>query len=281
MNQIEERVRDEVACGCGCGKNWLVSRGLVRHGDAIAAFVAIPTIHGEERVAWLAFGDRAEPTSWACARSWVNGDNIAAGIVDPDRSPFPHVLRNESLLPRERVVADQATKTRVFALHDALMREHSDLRHLFNPEHGRDFSFMMPDCVFKLPPAQRSPRNQQNFAECGERLFVRALLPIPVGDGTELRIGVWIEVAREKFFELLQVWDDEPAYAAIRVDGAIESSLMIEGHDMQGAHVEMAARDPSQCLFIRSSDEPWLSRLMREGVSVRVLPELVRPIAKA
>jgi hypothetical protein len=48
----------------------------------------------------------------------------------------------------------------------------------------------MPDCVFAQPKAEGSPRNQQNFAECDGRLFVRAQFPVRISDGTELRLGV-------------------------------------------------------------------------------------------
>ena len=41
-----ERDRRDTACTCGCGRRWLVSAGEVRRDDAVAAFVAMPTIHG-------------------------------------------------------------------------------------------------------------------------------------------------------------------------------------------------------------------------------------------
>lgn len=280
MDQFEESDRQELACDCGCGRRWVVSRGVMRHGDVIASFIAIPTSHDAGRVAWLAFGDGSEPSEWTCLRSWVDGTNVAAAVVDPAQSPIRRIEREQSLLPRERVIADARMKARVFALHDALLRAHPDLRQLVNPEHGRDFSRMMPDCVFALPSEQRSTRNNQNFAECGDRLFVRALLPIPVSDGGEVRVGVWIEVGPEPFFDLLRVfWDDEQAYLAMRLEGPIESSLAIAGNNVRGAHVTLAARNADTCLFIADSDVPWLAQLMREGVSARDLPDVLREMS--
>jgi hypothetical protein len=137
----------------------------------------------------------------------------------------------------------------------------------------------MPDCVFALDASKRSQRNSDNFAELGDRRFVRALLPVATGDGGELRIGVWVEVPEDDFMALVQVfWDDDDAYVKMELRGPIESSLKLHGNDTRGAQVTLAARTADKCLFVRSAGDAWLTKLMTEGVSVRALPELVRDI---
>jgi hypothetical protein len=278
-----ETTRDELPCGCGCGRRWLVSQGRFEHAGEVASFIAIPMIHGDERVAWMALGRGAPPAEWVLTRSRLDGTNIAAGAIDLERSPIrilePFATRGAKAASRDRVLADAGLKARTFVLHDALLRRHADLQQLFDPERGRDFSFRMPDCVFAAPAAERSPKNQQNFADHHGRWFVRALLPIPVGDGGELRIGVWVEVERPAFMALLKVfWDDGPAYTAMRLDGVIETSMVVGGHDVSGAPVELAARTADQCLFVKSTGTDWLARLVESGVSTRDLPRLVGEI---
>ncbi len=277
-----ERDRRDTACTCGCGRRWLVSAGEVRRDDAVAAFVAMPTIHGAERVWWMAI--ELAPGAWACTRTWRDGAQVTAVVVDGERTPVTELpgFAAAAVRGREEVVADPAAKARLFGFHDQVLRNHPDVRHLFDREHGRDFSFKMPDCVFALPPEQRSPRNQENFADCDGRMFVRALVPIALADGEELRIGVWVEVPREAFFALLRVfWDDEAAYAAMRLTGTVESSLVLAGNDTRGAAVTLTARDPSQCLFVAESATPWLAELLRASLSVANLPELMADVRRA
>lgn len=279
-----ESERSDAACTCGCGRRWLVSRGEVRHQDQAVAFVAMPTIHGADRVWWLAI--ELAPGVWACTRTWRDRDHVTAVVVDGDRTPVTELPRfaagAAAVRGREDVIGDPAVKARLFGFHDAVLRNHPDVRHLFDREHGRDFSFKMPDCVFALPPDQRSPRNQENFAERDDRVFVRALVPVALADGEELRIGVWVEVTREAFFALLRVfWDDDAAYAALRLTGTVENSLPIAGHDLRGAAVTLKARDPSQCLFVAESATPWLAELLRSSLSVATLPDLLADVRRA
>jgi hypothetical protein len=279
---VDESERGEFACKCGCERRWLVSRGQFAHGGEVASFVAIPMIHGEERVCWLAIGRGTEPTEWACIRTALQDNNIAAGIVEPMQTPVRTVIDVNQLQSRAQVIGDPARKTWLFQIHDELLRHHDDLQTLFVTERGRDYSFKMPDCAFALPPDRRSSRNQQNFAECGSRLFVRALLPIPISDSTELRIGVWVEVAAEAFHQLRKVFfDDEPAYMATRLSGKIESSLKLAEHELSSSDVTLAARTPDQCLFVLAAQPAWLATVMREGVTIQALPSLLLELRRS
>lgn len=270
--------REELPCSCGCKRRWLVSRGEVQLDGARAAFIAIPTVHGPERAWWMAIGlDGGAP--WVCTRTARAQADLVANVVDGDRTPACEVAPlagGAAVRPRAEVVADRALVGRVFAVHDAVLRQHPDARPLFDPQHGRDYTFKVPDCVVRQPPGERSPRNQENFAECGDAKFVRALLPVPVSDGSELRIGVWVRVPDEAFFALLRVfWDDEAAYARMHLRGTIDNALTLAGNPAIGTTVALAARDPSQCLFVVEATAPWLAALMREGVSIVDLPRFL------
>lgn len=281
---VEERDRSEVRCDCGCGVSWLVSRGWIHDRGETISFVVQPTIHGDERVAWIAFGRGAEPSAWAFVRSWLQDDNVAAGAVEPTASPLrdvePFASRPDAVLSRAQVIADAALKQRVFELHDALCARNGELRALYNPIEGLDYSFQLPDCVFALPPAERSPRNHKNFADLGARRFVRALLPIPLAGGDELRVGIWLEVAPAEFRALHAVfWDNDEAYLAMRLSGHVETSIVVRGRQLHGARLDLAARTADQCLFVCGGDPPWLAALLRDPVPAVELPETLRRIA--
>lgn len=279
---VDESERGAFTCACGCERNWLVSRGRFSHDGELVSFVAIPMIHDDERVAWLAIGRGADPDRWACIRTTLQDQNIAAGIVEPTQTPVSTAIEVARLKSRAEVIGDPAGKAWLFEIHDALLKHHDDLQTLFVTERGRDYTLGMPDCVFAMRAADRSPRNQQNFAECGERRFVRALLPIPISDGTELRLGVWVEVASDAFMKLVAVFfDDEPAYVAMKLTGTIESSVEINAQDVSGSSVTLAARTAEQCLFVQSAEPAWLAAAMKRGVTIQALPELVQAIRRS
>lgn len=281
-NVFEETARNDVTCWCGCGRRWVRSHGRLRIDGQVSSFVVLPESHGAEKVAWMAISDGPEPSTWTFIRTGLAGENVAAGLVDANQSPLGGVVSPVRTAAAAR--ANQDLKVRVFGVHDQLVARHPDVRQLMidGPDgRGRDHTFKMPDCVYAQPAAERSPRNQQNFAECGDRLFVRALLPVSISDGTEFRLGVWLELSEDAFFHVMKVWNDEPAYLATRVQGVVESSVLINGRDLRGEKLELAPRSASECLFVKSSQSGWVSELMREGLSIRDLPAFVEGIERS
>jgi hypothetical protein len=279
---LEEVSRDEWPCPCGCGRRWVRSYGRLKLGGTVTSFVVLPTSHGAELVVWMALREGPDGTPWTFIRSGRVGGDVAAGLVDATQSPLERVASPGQTAAAVR--ANQALKARVFAVHDQLLASHPDVRQLLieAPEgRGRDYTFKMPDCVFEQPAAERSPRNQQNFAECGRRLFVRALVPVPVSDGSEFRLGVWLELEPEPFFHLMKVWDDEAAYLALQLRGVVETSVLLGGRDLKGETLELAPRSATECLFVASSQTAWVTDLMEQGVSVRDLPGFVHGIERS
>lgn len=271
---LEEADRGEHVCEC-CGQRWLVSRGTYRLDGVDTRFVVMPTVHDGEGVCWMALEARG---GWVGLRS-VDQDDHTVAVVVEGTTPL-HAVVDEPLLSRERVLGDTALKTRVFAVHDALRRDHDDVVRVFLRGHGLDYSFNLPDCVFALPAAERSARNQKNFAELGDRRFVRALLPLPVEGGQELRFGIWIEVVPADFQRLHAVfWDDEPAYLALRISGQVESSTTVLGNELRGAIVQLAARTADGCLFVVGADAAHLPILDRR-VSTQELGAIARTMLR-
>jgi hypothetical protein len=279
---VEEHARNERRCECGCGVSWLVSRGWMHDRGETVSFVVQPTIHDDDRTAWIALGRGTEPAAWAFVRSWLQDESVAAGAVDRADSPLrnvePFASRPDVVLSRAQVIGDAALKQRLFALHDALCARNDEIRALYNPIVGLDYSFRMPDCVFARPPAERSPRNQKNFAELGPRRFVRALFPIPVADGDELRLGIWLELSPVEFDALHAVRDDDEGYLAMRLSAVVETSIVVRGQQLRGTRLDLAPRAADQCLFVQGGDAPWLALLLRDPVPDVELPEMMRRI---
>lgn len=139
---------------------------------------------------------------------------------------------------------------------------------------------MMPDCLFSRSAAARwwqrpLRRLDQNFARCDDRWFVRALLPIPILGGEEVRIGIWVDVEPAAFYRLGMSWNDEAGYMAMRMSGEIENELSLVGRQVRGMTVHLAARSAGDCLFVSAATDPWFARLMQEGVALRYLPQLL------
>ncbi|MBL8679966.1 MAG: DUF2199 domain-containing protein [Myxococcales bacterium] len=277
---VTETSRDELLCDCGCGHRWLVTRGSVRTSEGERRFIAIPTAHKDTRFWWMAL--EVEAGRWALTRTWIQEKNVNSQTVDlaisPLRGVVPFASDASAAMLRADVLAKPALKEALFAAHDLVIRHHPSIGAHLDPEMGRDFSFKAPDCVWSQPPKERSPRNQLNFAECGHRLFVRALFAIPVSDGAELRVGLWVEVSTEDFFELLKVWDDPAKYVAFRANGVVENSLALRGRDVRGSRATLAPRNADECLFFAAVDEPALDELLKTGVSVRDLDALVTEV---
>lgn len=275
IDGLEETSREEHTCPC-CEGRWLVSRGRFTLRGEVTAFVLSPTLHHGAAEVWLALGDGAAPTRWTCLRSFEQGDRIATGVVERADSRLRGVLGDVQVLTRAEALGDAAGKARLFAVHDALVRAHDDAQRLFDRGHGYDFTFNLPDCVFALPACERSSRNNKNFAELGDRRFVRALLPVPVSDGNELRIGVWVEVTPTGYDALRAVfWDDEAAYLAFELTGTIESALRLGDHVHRGTQVTMRARTADGCLFSTAANPP-LATYLTGGISIVDLTSTLR-----
>src|SRR5215510_15097389 len=110
------------------------------------------------------------------------------------------------------------------------------------PVSGRDFGCALPDDVFEQPIAERSHRNSSDFAELGERRFVRCVMPIRVGTADEFRYGVWLEVQLATFDHIIDVWNDAPRYRELSFDGTIANAVPPWNEKILGCRVTAGTR---------------------------------------
>lgn len=133
------------------------------------------------------------------------------------------------------------------------------------PDPLLDYAYGLPDCVFALPKEQRSPRCNEDFAELGERRFVRSLFPIAIEGGDEFRFGIWVEVARETFEHVIRAWNDPVAYRALTFRGSIANDLAPLGQGMLGAAVSLETRDATSRPFVVGAGDARLASLLDRG----------------
>lgn len=128
-----------------------------------------------------------------------------------------------------------------------------------------DFGFTLPDCVWALPPDERSPRNSKDFAELGKRRFVRGLLPIQIVGGEEFRFGVWLEVEPDVFDVIVASWNDEVAYPQLTFVATIANAVPPWRGKTVGAEVHVGVRDQKSRPFVVSSHVEWLQDVLERG----------------
>jgi hypothetical protein len=128
-----------------------------------------------------------------------------------------------------------------------------------------DFGFQAPDCVWALPPAQRSPRNNKNFAELDDRRFVRGLLPIRLTSGEEFRVGVWLEVGRDIFDDIFESWDDTVRYPQLKFVATIANAAPPWREKILGVEVHVGVRDQNSRPYVFASHTAWLQQVLERG----------------
>lgn len=130
-----------------------------------------------------------------------------------------------------------------------------------------DFAYSLPDCVFEQPPSARSPRCNADFAELGDRKFVRALLPVPVEGGEEFRYGVWLEVDQDTFSRVVHAWNDPATYPSLAFGGVVANAIEPYGAKTVGLKVGAATRSQNARPFVIRADVEWLGGLLTDGWS--------------
>jgi hypothetical protein len=129
----------------------------------------------------------------------------------------------------------------------------------------REITMRTPDDVVELSDDERRRRVKvggKSFQVLDDsRYFVRVLLPVPLDIGHEYRFGVWLEVAERDFEHLLAVWDD-PSYLDTELDGMLANGVPPWGASILGAPCRASARRQEDALYIESSTDPALSRVL-------------------
>lgn len=110
----------------------------------------------------------------------------------------------------------------------------------------------LPDAVADLPEDRRGavwgadPLLQVENAGS----FLRCLLPIRLGGGSELVYGVWLGVDADTFARVVQMWNTPAAYPQLVVDGYLANAVPPWGADVLGLAARVAVRDAGEFPYV-------------------------------
>lgn len=128
-----------------------------------------------------------------------------------------------------------------------------------------NYGYQAPDCVWAQPATERSPRNNVDFTEFGDRRFVRGLLPVRLATGEEFRFGVWLEVDATTFTEIVSTWHDEARYPHLRFSATIANAVTPWHSLILGAPVDAGVRHQDARPFVTAARMPWLQGVLERG----------------
>jgi hypothetical protein len=96
----------------------------------------------------------------------------------------------------------------------------------------------------------RVGRRRRNFAVLdGERFFVRCLLPVPVEGYGAWCIGLWVEVSKVDYDQLVATWDDPVQYPTLQFAGRV-------ANDVQGDLALPVSLGDEVLLHVPDADAP-------------------------
>ncbi len=142
----------------------------------------------------------------------------------------------------------------------------------------REVTFGLPDELFALSKrdqARRLIRFGKSFVTLdSDRFFLRVLLPVQLDIRRECRFGVWMELSEHAYKKIRALWD-EPEYASASVDGVLANAVPPWGDVIYGAPCSAAARNATDAMFIASSTQPILARVLTEPWAVHECEQLI------
>jgi hypothetical protein len=143
---------------------------------------------------------------------------------------------------------------------------------------GRELTFGLPDEIFALSDKeqeQRVLRFGKTFVTLdADRFFLRVLLPVQLDVGHEFRFGVWIEVPRNDYKRVWDLWD-ETGYATVSVKGVLANAVPPWSDAISDAPCTAAARNATDALYIESSTHLALASVLTTPWAVHECEELI------
>jgi len=138
----------------------------------------------------------------------------------------------------------------------------------------------LPEPIFVLGDEERAKRAVVGDDSAvlqdpaGERFFVRGLLELPIeGEEGYFGYGTWIEVSREDFEALGELWFDEDGWRSLPFPGALANELTpYEG--TEGLPVEIRLRDVQLLPLIELDGAHELVEDQRQGITSHRAHEL-------
>lgn len=146
-----------------------------------------------------------------------------------------------------------------------------------HPLEEMELTFRRPDDAAALSPEERQALLQESSDLCiikGERFFIRAVLPLPVGDREEpYRIGLWVEVSQPHFERVYDLWESEDQLSEPPIPAIVANDIPITagalGHP---AELRLSGPDIRPSVFLKPSAQPiYLEQ--SQGIDVHRIAE--------
>ncbi len=146
-----------------------------------------------------------------------------------------------------------------------------------HPLEEMELTFRRPDDAAKLSPEDRQRLLQENNDLCiieGSRFFIRGVLPLPV-DSREspYNIGLWVEVSREAFERVYELWDSEDQLREHPFAATVANEIPISPGSLgHAAELHLAGPTSRPNVFLKASDHPLYVE-QRGGIDVHRISE--------
>ena len=250
-------------CECCGGLTVRLTRFVHRAGDAFAIYYAAYSNHdAHEEIAMLVslgeWGEgsvASERVAFYCrVRPTTKSYEVMLG--DAAESAWGTADIVGTKLAREQARQHPWKATAFEVLDEAFQQDRSLRGFLHRVQCGDssvplEKSFQAPDVIFSLGADEKSRgETRRNFAVLdGERFFVRCLLPVPVEGYGAWCIGLWVEVSKVDYDQLVATWDDPVQYPSLQFAGRV-------ANDVQGDLALPVSLGDEVLLHVPDADAP-------------------------
>jgi hypothetical protein len=241
LNRYEIEFSEPTASRCECcgGLTVRLTRFVYRDGDAFAIYyAAYSNNHADNELGMLVslgeWGEgsvASERAAFYC-RVRPTADSYEVMLGDAAESAWGTTSIVGDKLTRDQARQHPWKATAFEVLDEAFLKDRS-LRGFLHRVHCGDASvpleksFQAPDVIFSLGADEKSRADaRRNFAVLdGSWFFVRCLLPVPVEGYGPWRIGLWVEVSKSDYDQLVSAWDDPIRYPSLRFAGRVANDV--------------------------------------------------------
>jgi len=84
-------------------------------------------------------------------------------------------------------------------------------------------------------------------------------------DGRVFHYGIWLELDRQTFEEVLLSWEDEERYPKLRFVAKVANAAPPWGEKLLGVEVDVGVRDQQSRPFVIAARAPWLQGVLERG----------------
>jgi hypothetical protein len=266
-------------CDC-CGGLTVRLARFVNHDQSAFAvyFASYSTNHEDNELHMLVslgkWGEGTTPAdrvAFLCRVRPMDG-SYGASLGDAARSAWSDAEIVGKKLSREEALAHPLKATAFEILDEAFVRDPSLIGWLARTRCGAmnvplEKSFGLPDDVFALTEDEREKRATigRSFVTLDDtRFFVRCLLPVPVEGYGAWCFGLWIEVTKEDYAHVREVWNEPTEYAALRFAGKLANDLAadVKLPIARGAPVDVHVPDPDEGPRVHASRDRYVTELL-------------------